>query len=423
MYHPAAGYEVARTYRYKITGKAEACLIATKHWKEGDQISNCTGVIAELTHNDEEFLKDRDFSVMFSSRGNCMCLFLGPARFVNHDCRSNCDFVPFGPNGITFKVLRDIAPGEEITTFYGEDYFGDNNCECLCTTCEVGQRGGFAPKILIPEKPGDLDDLPPRPSRATRPQGSLNIVDTFKRIHAQAFHDTFKPAHENVVTCNSCHLEIYEITRDNYRIPLNAILPCGFVDTRDAQALGEKWMPLDADNNPMCSRCYRHIVIFGQPWPQRTHGVEVAPVLQFRAPPQPGTSNNQPDAGYNTLRQDVQAVDNPVRSHSLSMDLDKDDIASFPPIAQNGYPIDEILADIGLNNSVFDHPQHAALLPFARNALVFIQDQDAKIPGTLVDVQIKSIRKVLCLRARVRVSVKNTRTVELSKLSPREAQT
>ncbi|KAI9017509.1 hypothetical protein BC832DRAFT_527031, partial [Gaertneriomyces semiglobifer] len=136
MYHPSAGFEVAQTQRYKTSGKVEACLIATRDFKSGDEIRHCTGVMANLSEQEEEYLLNCDFSVIYSSKRACNCLFLGPARFVNHDCKPNCQFIVGGNNVISFKVLRDIAAGDEITTYYSDNYFGKNNCECLCETCE-----------------------------------------------------------------------------------------------------------------------------------------------------------------------------------------------------------------------------------------------------------------------------------------------
>ncbi|CAO3691332.1 unnamed protein product [Rhizopus stolonifer] len=145
MYMPNAGYEIGDTKRYSER-KLEACLVATKDWHTGDEMKLLTGLIATLDPQDDAELKrgNRDFSVMWSFRKNCACLFLGPARFANHDCESNCRFIAHGSNSITFKVTKEIKCGDEITVFYGQHYFGENNCECLCVTCEKNQKGGFA---------------------------------------------------------------------------------------------------------------------------------------------------------------------------------------------------------------------------------------------------------------------------------------
>lgn len=90
---PNAGYEVGDTRRYGGNGRrVEACLVATKDWHVGDEMLLLTGMIACLDPKDDAELKkgNRDFSVMWSTRKNCSCLFLGPARFANHDCDSNC---------------------------------------------------------------------------------------------------------------------------------------------------------------------------------------------------------------------------------------------------------------------------------------------------------------------------------------------
>ncbi|KAF9186586.1 Histone-lysine N-methyltransferase set9 [Haplosporangium sp. Z 11] len=145
IYLPTAGFEISQTDRYSaVTHKSEACVIANRPLEVGSELRYCAGTIAILNEQEEKDLESRtsDFSVIRTSRKGT-CLFLGPARFVNHDCDPNCSFMAAGSNVIYFKVLKPVNVNDEITTHYGDNYFGNNNQECLCATCERRGKGGY----------------------------------------------------------------------------------------------------------------------------------------------------------------------------------------------------------------------------------------------------------------------------------------
>ncbi|XP_029341010.1 zinc finger protein 808-like [Acyrthosiphon pisum] len=101
-----------------------------------------------------------DFSVFTRSRSLKQHVYLGPAAYINHDCESNAVFSSIGePSYVQIKSVKEILPGEEITVFYGHDYFGDNNAKCQCMTCENNRKGFFSKKVVTVETMA-VDDLP-----------------------------------------------------------------------------------------------------------------------------------------------------------------------------------------------------------------------------------------------------------------------
>ncbi|KAL4864464.1 histone-lysine N-methyltransferase set9 [Aspergillus spectabilis] len=148
IYLPDCPFEVTTTNRYTIT-EHEAAICARRFIPQGQEIKYLSGTLVPMTKEEEQDLdlKRKDFSIVMSSRRKTPSFFLGPARFANHDCNANGRLVTRGSEGMQVVATRDIYIGEEITVSYGEDYFGIDNCECLCLTCERAVRNGWSPEI------------------------------------------------------------------------------------------------------------------------------------------------------------------------------------------------------------------------------------------------------------------------------------
>lgn len=145
IYLPDCPFEVNATNRYTIV-TAEASITARRFIKRNEPIKHLAGIQVVISPEEEADMASRkkDFSLVVSSRSKSTSLFMGPARFANHDCNANARLVTRGQAGIEIISSRDIEVGEEITVTYGENYFGEDNCECLCQSCETNQVNGWS---------------------------------------------------------------------------------------------------------------------------------------------------------------------------------------------------------------------------------------------------------------------------------------
>ncbi|KAL0635734.1 histone lysine methyltransferase Set9 [Maublancomyces gigas] len=191
MYSPDAGFEVSSTNRYNPLCP-EACVISRRAFRRGEPIKYLTGAMVRMSSAEEDAFTHgaTDFSIIYSSRVGGMSLLLGPARFVNHDCEPNAKFVTTNKDNVTLLLERDIDVGEELTVKYADDYFGEGNKECLCRTCEVQMRNGWAGDGACTTEDDyeiDIDSLVPgaiitRRSSRKRVPGAVPAVETLDEV-------------------------------------------------------------------------------------------------------------------------------------------------------------------------------------------------------------------------------------------------
>jgi histone-lysine N-methyltransferase SUV420H len=145
IYMSDCPFIVTATTRYK-SNMSESSVTARRDIEACKTLKYLAGVQIMVTEKQEEDMvsADNDFSLVVSSRRNTCSLLLGPIRFANHDCNANARLAAVGRTKVQVISVNPICRGEEITVSYGNDYFGKDNKECLCFTCEQLQRNGWA---------------------------------------------------------------------------------------------------------------------------------------------------------------------------------------------------------------------------------------------------------------------------------------
>lgn len=268
------------------TTKADLCVVATKPFKAGDLVLLCKGGVKDLTKSEDEALREeaavdrerqkeaeyngvlgqgRDFSVIRSARKGCSQLLLGPARFVNHDCDPNCEFHRLGPSQMVFKCLRNIGLNEEITTYYGDNYFEWENSECMCRTCEDRGKGFFSSKEpeeqMVSDGKEHLTITEANKQRRTSQRKVVNPSPPPARASVGPTTTTFERNGKTTTKTFHHHVSQREFDEDSatHRGPKCTCLTCGTM----FWAPEAWWMPDE------CRRCERHYRIFKADWPGR----------------------------------------------------------------------------------------------------------------------------------------------------------
>ena len=110
-------------YGYKI--------IAKNDFNVGEVVPGLKRIVASCPQDIDD-TPELNYSIFF--KGKFSYPLQGPLSFVSHACVPNCrDKETKGKSGLAVvEEIKKIATGDEVTVFYGKEYFGKKNELCLC---------------------------------------------------------------------------------------------------------------------------------------------------------------------------------------------------------------------------------------------------------------------------------------------------
>lgn len=113
--------EVSTTNRY-AQDTVESKITARDSISSGQVVKGLVGTMISLNEEKADRLVKANKAISLVHLNQHLCFFLGPARFVNHDCEPNAKLEADFPRLlITVRAIKNIKPGQEITVEYGKN--------------------------------------------------------------------------------------------------------------------------------------------------------------------------------------------------------------------------------------------------------------------------------------------------------------
>ena len=167
-----AGFQLEKDNRFVMENCQGAKIVATQHWNKGEEILCGSTCKVNKAQERELMLRGVGTSCMLKSSWSSSCqVVFGPITLTNHSCVPNCEFDSLGSKMVSLRAIKDIQPGEELTIFYGSNYFDKNNKGCQCSDCEENKKGYF--RKLKPGERRDRDLFTPDDDEAILKVGNL----------------------------------------------------------------------------------------------------------------------------------------------------------------------------------------------------------------------------------------------------------